>query len=143
MIKELMDHILKGTAPDPGVNANQPLYSLDGTNPDRELRPTATASHKLHQLFHLILTALQYSQFPTTYLRTQFDAGVAVYDGAINVANNFEPYDRVAYIVLGSNIPELDGTTYYIHPNSTSNKIVLTEYIDGEPIYLSPGLASH
>ena len=142
MIKELMDHILKGTAPDPGVNANQPLYSLDGTNPDRELRPTATASHKLHQLFHLILTALQYSQFPTTYLRTQFDAGVAVYDGAINVANNFEPYDRVAYIVLGSNIPELDGTTYYVHPNSTSNKIVLTEYIDGEPIYLSPGLAS-
>ena len=142
MIKELMDHILKGTAPDPGVNANQPLYSLDGTNPDRELRPTATASHKLHQLFHLILTALQYSQFPTTYLRTQFDAGVAVYDGVINVANNFEPYDRVAYIVLGSNIPELDGTTYYVHPNSTSNKIVLTEYIDGEPIYLSPGLAS-
>ena len=142
MIKELMDHILLGTAPDPGVNANQPLYSLDGTNPDRELRPTITASHKLHQLFHLILTALQYSQFPTTYLRTQFDAGVAVYDGVINVANNFEPYDRVEYIVLGSNIPELDGTVYYIHPNSTSSKIVLTEYIDGEPLVLSPGLAS-
>ena len=142
MIKELMDHILLGTAPDPGVNANQPLYSLDGTNPDRELRPTITASHKLHQLFHLILTALQYSQFPTTYLRTQFDAGVAVYDGVINVANNFEPYDRVEYIVLGSNIPELDGSVYYIHPNSTSSKIVLTEYIDGEPLVLSPGLAS-
>ncbi|MAE56249.1 MAG: hypothetical protein CMK23_09650, partial [Porticoccaceae bacterium] len=142
MIKELMDHILKGTAPDPGTFANQPLYTLDGTNPDRELRPTATASHKLHQLFHLIMVGLQNSAFPTVYLRTQFDAGVAVSNGVINVANNFEPYDRVEYIVLGSNIAELDGTVYYIHPNSTSSQIVLTEYIDGEPIVLTPGTPS-
>tara|TARA_B100000614_G_scaffold21360_2_gene17033 strand:+ start:8762 stop:28573 length:19812 start_codon:yes stop_codon:yes gene_type:complete len=142
MIKDLMDHILRGTAPEPGTFANQPLYSLDGTNPDRELRPTETASHKLYQLFHLILVALQNSQFPTIYLRTQFDAGVAVSNGVINVANNFEAYDRVEYIVLGSNIAELDGSVYYIHPNSTPTQIVLTEYIDGEPLVLTPGTPS-
>ena len=134
---DMIKHILAGTAPEPGTYNFEPLYK------DREMRPTMTAVHKIQQLWHLVYTALAESKLPTVYLKQTIDVGVDVNsDGSISKNNHpFEAYDRVNYTVLGTNIVELDRASYYIHPDTTSSKIYLAEYIDGDKLTsLTPGL---
>ena len=137
-IKEYMVNTVEQDCLNPGPNNSEVPYT------NRELRPTATAVHKIHQLFHLVMTGLEKSSLPTVYLTEPVDVGVAVNtDGSIDsVGHKFEAYDVVNYIVLGTAITELDRPQYYIHPNTTANKIYLAEYIDGDVITsLTPGTA--
>jgi len=137
-IKEYMVNTVEQDCLNPGPNNSEVPYT------NRELRPTATAVHKIHQLFHLVMTGLEKSSLPTVYLTEPVDVGVAVNtDGSIDsVGHKFEAYDLVNYIVLGTAITELDRSQYYIHPNTTANKIYLAEYIDGDVITsLTPGSA--
>ena len=134
---DMIKHILSGTAPEPGTYNLEPLYK------DRELRPTMTAVHKIEQLWHLVYTALAESKLPTVFIKQAIDVGVDVNsDGSIFKPNHpFEAYDRVNYTVLGTNIVELDRSQYYIHPDTTSDRIFLAEYIDGHKLTsLTPGL---
>jgi len=134
-----MENIIRQDAPNPGTYSNQPTYT------DRELRATEYSVHKLNQLFHLIFVALERSTFPTLYLKQTFDAGVAVNTSGnyISAAGHpFEAYDRVKYTSLGTAIAELDREVYWIHPNTTSNRIYLAEYIDGEVRELTAGTPS-
>ncbi|BCU96853.1 MAG: hypothetical protein CM15mV13_3150 [uncultured marine virus] len=88
------------------------------------------------------MVGLERSSLPTVYLTEPIDVGVAVNtDGSIDsVGHKFEAYDVVNYIVLGTAVTELDRAQYYIHPNTTANKIYLAEYIDGDAITsLTPG----
>jgi len=134
-LRDHMSAVIRQNAPNPGTWSNQPTYT------DRELRATETSVHKLNQLFHLILTALQRSQYPSAYIKYTFDAGVAVSGNGIDVTSHpFEAYDKVKYVVLGSAIPELNREFYYIHPSTTSTKIYLAEYIDGEALTITPGV---
>ena len=136
-VQEHMTNLIQQDAPNPGVWANQPTYT------DRELRSTPTAVHKLNQLFHLILTALAESTYPTVSLRYTFDAGVAVTSNGIDVTSHpFEAYDKVRYVVLGTAIAELNREFYYIHPSTTATKIYLAEYIDGDAISITAGVPS-
>ena len=134
-----MENIIQQDAPDPGTYSNQPTYT------DRELRATEYSVHKLNQLFHLIFVALERSTFPTLYLKQTFDAGVAVNTSGnyISAAGHpFEAYDRVKYTSLGTAIAELDREVYWIHPNTTADRIYLAEYIDGEVRELTAGTPS-
>ena len=138
-VRNHMENIIQQDAPDPGTYSNQPTYT------DRELRATEYSVHKLNQLFHLIFVALERSTFPTLYLKQTFDAGVAVNTSGnyISAAGHpFEAYDRVKYASLGTAIAELDREVYWIHPNTTADRIYLAEYIDGEVRELTAGTPS-
>ena len=136
-VKEMCVKIIKQKADNPGG------YNQEIPYENKEYRPTETAEHKLHQLYHIIDVALNRSTFPSIYLKFNFDVGAQVnQNGSLDApdGHNFEAYDRVTYTVLGTAIEELDRTTYIIHPDTSDNLIWLAEEIDGEKLtVLSPG----
>lgn len=136
-IRDFSKQIVLQTAANPGA------YNLEPTYTNLELRATQSAADKIDQLDHLVQTALTKSKPPTTQLKYNFDAGVAVNaNGSITVVGThpFEAYDVVNYSVLGTAVAELDRTQYYIHPDTTASTIWLSEYIDGDKITsLTPG----
>lgn len=130
-VKDMTKGILAQTAANPGIYNLEPVYL------NRELRVTQSALDKIDQLDHLVQIALTRSKPPTTILRYNFDAGVAVNsNGSITVVGShpFEAYDIVDYSVLGSALSELDREQYYIHPDTTASTIWISEYIDGDKI---------
>ena len=134
-IKRYMINVLEQDAVDPGPYENTPAYT------NKELRATKTAVDKLRSLCHLIDVALNRSTYPTTYVSHTFDPGNSVSNGGIDiVGHKFEAYDQVKYVALGAMIAELDRENYYIHPHTTADRVFLCEYIDGEVVYINPGI---
>ena len=134
-IRDLAADILNQNAVNPGS------FNAEATYTNRELRATEYAIAKLDQLHHLVETALQRSKTPTSYLTKTFDAGTMVTANGIDFASGhpFEAYDEVSYIVLGSAISGLDRPKYFIHPDTTSTKVYLAEYIDGDRVNFTAG----
>ena len=141
-IKQMAIDVLQQDAPNPGTYINESTYT------DREIRLSTAATNKVNYLFHLLLTAIERSSYPQTYLTKTFDAGVAVANSRINVTSHrFQAYDKVEYTVLGTAIPGLDKKFYWIHPLTTATAIYLMEYPDSDPTYkgivqITPGNVS-
>ena len=127
-IKQMVIDALQQDSPNPGTFINESAYR------NREIRISNTAIQKVNYLFHLIMTGLERSSYPTVYLTKTFDAGVAVSNSRINVTSHrLQAYDKVEYVVLGTSIPGLDKKFYWVHPLTTGTAIYLMEYPDADP----------